>query len=521
MDAVRRTPTHLIACIPQVLTAVALAACACQLAAGWAWSNDAWFLLAVGEHVLGNGPAHDAWFSPFGGQTVEQQWLYAALLAVLYRAFGCAGPTCLAAALWLASCALAALLARRLGASRPGPVRLMLFLTACLLLSEGGEGVMGIRPSSASAVLWLAAAHLGVSAGRARTAPHRALAAFFLAALTALHVSVHASMVLFDLVVFAAFFSEASLPACGTRRTLALLAAFLAAGAAGSLLGPYGWKGALYMPLSLSAAKAVAVGTEMGSLLSKPSGAAAALALYCAVAVLVAVLWLRRCRRFAAVPLLLLLSAAMTAAASRCVNVEALFLVLAALLCPPPAPRSAPGRFSRARSLAAGALSSTAVAFPIIVAACCATYISASGGFAAGAQLDSCAEAAGARAAMAEAGARPGDSVLTDSVTAGVLEFSGYRVSYDARPELYAPVFTDLSEDWNAAWCSFSYDGADPDGYISRCGCDWVLLRVGSVSVPPDALVGAAEAAGYSLLGTYDAEGAFPGYVLFSREGGR
>ena len=507
--------------LPELLTAAALCVFSVLLASGWAWTNDGWFLLAIGEHVLQHGPAHDAWFSPFGGSTVEQQWLYTAVFALLYRAFGCIGPCCLAAIFFLVSYVLAALLVRRMTTQRPSPIRLALFLAACVLLSEGGGGVMGIRPSSASVVFWLISAHLGLSASRSNSSQY--LYAVLFGALVAFHVNIHASMIFFDFIVFTAFFLNESLPAHGLWQSCRLLIVYLIAGVVGSLLNPYGWKGALYLPLSIISAKSIAVGTEMGSLLSKPLDVAIPFALICVFSFGISILWLWQERRFQATPILLILSAAMALIAVRCLNILALFLVLTSLLCPTLAFfKKNTLKQRRLLSLASGTLSILAGWFPAIFIVICLIWTAGDGfHFSAGAQLNTPATAVDSRAAIAEAGAQPGDSVLTDPLTAGALEYTGYRVAYDARPELYSPIFTGLDIDWNAEWCSFCYEGIDATNYIVHCNCDWIVLRTSSINMSFDKFQEAADKAGYRLLGVYDdTNGLYAGCAVFAKEAG-
>ena len=86
---------------------------------------------------------------------------------------------------------------------------------------------------------------------------------------------------------------------------------------------------------------------------------------------------------------------------------------------------------------------------------------------------------------LLEAGAKPGDLVLTDFSTGGYVSFRGFRITLDSRPEVWDKAVAGkddcrLFKDYVDA---FNKDKVAAQSFVTRFDCDWAVLYSGCSAV--------------------------------------
>ena len=236
------------------------------------FDNDMWWLLATGREIVENGiPYTNPWAMFDGLDTVIQQWLSA---VVLYGTYACSGFMGLKF-LVFAQCVLLAVVlfgvCRIISGRRSGSAEMFGIAIAVGFYSYGAY--LSVRPHVYSMIMY--AVVVGVMEMYRRTNNARWLIA--LPVITCLHVNLHAAMAPFDLGIIA-LYAVPNIPAilrvrghnvsvnffAADYRRLPVLVALMVAALA-LLVNPYGVKGAVYVALSYGTANYGNYINEMGS----------------------------------------------------------------------------------------------------------------------------------------------------------------------------------------------------------------------------------------------------------------
>lgn len=219
---------------------------------GGAQDNDMWWLFATGREIVENGIPQMNPFSVWGDQTIViQQWIPAVIDYLVYSAFGFAGIGVMVALLCLALAATAYALARTFSHGRGSEVS---FVAIALLLGCCSS-YLTIRPQVWSMIAYLCTI-IVLERYRRSNDPRQLL---WLGLIMVIHINVHMSMALFDLVIMAAYLlpdlsREGGIKnkMCGYDRRWLLFAIVVCACL--TCANPYGIDGALYLIHSYDAA---------------------------------------------------------------------------------------------------------------------------------------------------------------------------------------------------------------------------------------------------------------------------
>lgn len=257
-----------------ILTAL-FAALVCLFAGavvfGESYDNDVWFFLATGEWIAEHGIPYANPFSihPDMG-FIAQQWLHCLISYLIYSASGFVGLGAWCVVLFLALAASLFCLGMKLRASRTSSEVVMLFVAASVI---GVSAYASVRPHlySMLAFTWI----IWVCESYRRCADKRLLVALPL--IVVLHVNLHAAIAPFDLFIIACYCIPdipALFHARGKLRCIELAGASypriplliaLVACVLALFINPYGWAGACYVFLSFGSAAYKNRINEMGS----------------------------------------------------------------------------------------------------------------------------------------------------------------------------------------------------------------------------------------------------------------
>lgn len=244
---------------------MAVAICATLLFAGGsifpnAYDNDVWFFLATGEWIAQHGIPYTNPFSIHEGLGfVAQQWLHCLISYLLYSAGGFVAMGIWTTMLFLALAASMYVLGCKLRRTRSGSEVVMILVAICIVAASAYATV---RPHlySMLAFVWMVWA---CESYRASGNGRYLIACPLIACV---HVNLHAAIAPYDLFIIACyalpdvlapFHARGKLQKVSfvnaTYARLPLLAA-LVTSAVALLINPYGIKGALYLFLSFGAA---------------------------------------------------------------------------------------------------------------------------------------------------------------------------------------------------------------------------------------------------------------------------
>ena len=236
------------------------------------FDNDMWWLLATGREVVENGiPYTNPWSIHEGLDTVIQQWLAAVVLYGTYSVSGYMGLKVLVAAQCCVLAGVLYALCRVASGRKGGSGEVFAFCIAVAFVSL--SAYLSVRPHLYSMTLF-ALVILVMELYRQRNRP-KILALVPLLAMV--HVNVHAAMAPFDLFIVALYLVpdiptlfrkhgitwQFGFKKADYRRLPVLIA--LVASAVALLINPYGIRGALYLALSYGAAGYGNYINEMGS----------------------------------------------------------------------------------------------------------------------------------------------------------------------------------------------------------------------------------------------------------------
>ena len=246
-----------------VSVALAALAVAAASVAGGAYDGDLWWILATGREVAESGIPYENPFSVDSGQgVVVQQWLHDVACWAAYSAFGMPGVAVLVLALSCAVAAAMSLVAVEYGgyAGRCKAVPLLTAFVAFCLASV----YVGSRPQAWTMLACCAV--LVLSRRFALTGDAANLVPLPFVAL--LHSNLHASMLALDAFAFVVVVAPAAWSHRGDdgfpRTWVAAPMLALAASLAASCVNPYGARAPLYLLESLGAASYGDMIQEMG-----------------------------------------------------------------------------------------------------------------------------------------------------------------------------------------------------------------------------------------------------------------
>ncbi len=225
------------------------------------FDNDMWWLLATGREIAENGiPYTNPWSIHFGLQVVVQQWLAAVILYGVYNFFGYVGLKVLTVLQCGVLAVVLYLMSRIVSGHRRGGGEVFAFAITVAFISL--VAYLSVRPHVYSMTLYA----LVICVLEKYRLSHRRRWLILLPLLTCIHVNLHASMAPFDLFIIALYLipdipvilerNDIFCPFAFFRmdhRKVPLLIALIAAAAA-LLVNPYGIKAALYLVLSYGAA---------------------------------------------------------------------------------------------------------------------------------------------------------------------------------------------------------------------------------------------------------------------------
>lgn len=419
------------------------------------YSNDLWFLIATGREILDNGiPFVNPFALHDGMRIVVQQWLLASELYIVTDLFGMQG---LAVQTGVLSCVFYALFSRamHLSASGKGGWTVDAFsfsLTLAIVVIW-----FTVRPSMVSAIILLV--ELLVLEHYKRGGSPGVLVALPLCSL--LHVNVHASFWWLGPVLTLLYLVPSPRKAGSAFRRreyrklpvlIAALCMFLT-----SFANPYGLKGALYLAYSMGPASDMPIIELQPMELLSPAGV-----IFLFLAVLGVVLALRRGQGIIDLQASILFAGTLILAYANQRN-GWLFMVASALFVSPliASPHTRFPRFGRDREYNALAQKAHA-ALPVAVLAACALVAAVSMAlvFDGGRWEveDSPSTPLVALDALNEQIAperRKDVSIFNSFNDGGFLEWCGYPVFMDPRPELWSSAVTGCEKDYAAEYAQF------------------------------------------------------------------
>ncbi len=461
---------------------MALVACAILLyTAGCifvgSYDNDVWFILATGEYILAHGIPYT---NPFSIQPdlgfVAQQWLYCVIVYLIYKHFGFVGLAIFVSALSLAFGASLFWVGRYLRQGRSNDLLLLVFVFVCLV---GVTSYASIRPHllSMTAFVWV----VYLCESYRRTGKLSRLIGLPL--IVVVHVNIHAAMAPYDLFIMgcyalpdllAPFHRKGKLLGIGFEQASYAripLWVVIAISAGTLFVNPYTVKGALYLFLSFGSAGYKDNIKEMGALRPAGSYITMIVTLWMLAACFVAGrLSLKRMN----LPLMLLALASIVAALLYVRNqwLAPLFCFLfiawgTAQTRPAAALREEAGRKGRALGLvilAAGVAVSVVVALFQVPA------------------LEELPENNGRTPVntadyLDRIGAdKRTTQVLTFFNAGGYLEYRGYKVNIDPRPELWSPAMTGQTIDYYKEYVDMSTGDISFSAYSQRFDFDVLIF---------------------------------------------
>lgn len=244
---------------------VAFIAVACLLYVGGnvfreVYDNDVWFFLATGRYILENGIPYT---NPFSIQPdmgfIAQQWLHCVISYVIYSKSGFVGMGVWVCVLTLLFAASVLMLGWKLRGTKQGSDIVMVCVFVTLL---GAGFYFTVRPHlySMLAYTWI----IWFCESYRRSGKKKYLAALPLIAIV--HVNLHASLAPFDIFIIACYVIPNIVKPLQKKGYLCRIAVVqntyarlpvliaLVVSALALLLNPYGIKGALYVVLSLGSA---------------------------------------------------------------------------------------------------------------------------------------------------------------------------------------------------------------------------------------------------------------------------
>lgn len=239
--------------------------------ASGSFDNDMWWLLATGREIVNNGiPYTNPWSMHEGLDVVVQQWLAAVILYETYDLFGYFGLKFLTVFQSGLLAIVLYLMCRIVSGHRRGGGEVFAFGITIAFISL--IAYLSVRPHFYSMALYA----LVICVVELYRLQHRRRWLILLPVITLVHVNLHASMAPFDLFIIALYLIP-DVPEILRKRgidcpfsffrmdhkKLPLLIALVAAAVA-LLINPYGIKGALYLVLSYGAADYGDYINEMG-----------------------------------------------------------------------------------------------------------------------------------------------------------------------------------------------------------------------------------------------------------------
>lgn len=225
------------------------------------FDNDMWWLLATGREIVENSiPYTNPWSMHEGLGVVVQQWLAAVILYGVYNLFGYAGLKVLTVLQCGVLAVVLYLMCRIASGHRRGGGEVFAFAITVAFISL--IAYLSVRPHVYSMALYA----LVICVLEKYRLSHRRRWLILLPLLTCIHVNLHASMAPFDLFIIALYLIP-DIPGVLERKgilcplsffranhqKLPLLIALVGAAAA-LLVNPYGIKATLYLVLSYGAA---------------------------------------------------------------------------------------------------------------------------------------------------------------------------------------------------------------------------------------------------------------------------
>lgn len=225
-----------------------------------AYDNDVWFFLATGDHILEQGIPYTNPFSVQEGLGfIAQQWLHCVISSVLYHAGGFVLMGVWVTVLFLALAASLFVLGRSLRAARSGDEAVMILVALCVI---SASAYATVRPHlySMLAFTWIVwACERYRNSGDARFL-------IMIPLIVCVHVNLHAAIAPYDLFIVACYaLPDVLAPVHRRGKLLRIrfvdssypripLLVVLAVSALALLVNPYGIRGALYLFLSFGAA---------------------------------------------------------------------------------------------------------------------------------------------------------------------------------------------------------------------------------------------------------------------------
>ncbi len=258
--------------------------------AGWAifannYDNDVWFFLATGREILENGIPHTNPFAVFDDmQIVVQQWLHCVIVYLLYSAGGFVATGFWTMFLFAAFIVSAFVLARKLRGNAEGTGWVLILVA---LAAYSMSAYMAIRPHlySMLAFVWIV---YFMEQYRGKNNWMWLIPVPFI---VALHVNLQSAIVPFDIAIMVCYaipdvlpklhdigvLEKVSLASSGYRRLPLLVAIGISAVA--TLANPYLLDGALYVVNSYGTADYGGYISEMGAL--APAGMTGSIVMLC------------------------------------------------------------------------------------------------------------------------------------------------------------------------------------------------------------------------------------------------
>lgn len=230
---------------------------------GGAQDNDMWWLFATGREIVENGFPYTNPFDIYGDQAiVVQQWLACVIDYVVYDSLGFAGIGIMTALLSLALAAALLALYRSV-AGRAG------METACIVAAVVigcASSYLSIRPQVWSMLAYVL---IVMVLERYRTTNNKKVL-IWLPVIMAVHANLHMSLALFDIAIACAYllpdFSGEGIRGKFSGYNRGWLLAAIVGMCAASLLSPYGIDGAMYFFDAIGAASYGDYISEMGTL---------------------------------------------------------------------------------------------------------------------------------------------------------------------------------------------------------------------------------------------------------------
>lgn len=482
------------------LGAVGLLAVAIPLAFD-GYDNDVWFILSSGRQIVESGfPATNPWAVYPGLKTVIQQWVPDVLAYGAFAVGSWYGLACLL----LAACGALVLALYRLGRTanrRLGPGAI---LVCCALALVGLRSYISFRPQVYTMIfmcLTLLVMERYRQTGRARVL-------LWLVPLEIAHVNFHASMAPIDIAIVGAYWlpnvrhlvdwakarfarSRRLVDAEGrplvSERALATrtwdlaqadyprlpLIAAMAAMAVSMLVNPYGIDGALYLVHSFDAASYGNYIEELKALM--PTTADFGIVFLAVVAVALLLVGGRGTRRID-LPLSACVLVLSYLGFQHVRNVWLVVPFAFVLLCKAlPAASGRPSRVPVADLRWLGRLMATVTCVAAAVLVCLGASSLSGGPVSDGSYTPM--KGVDAIDRLVPEDERSSTGIFCTFEAGGYLEWRGYQVSMDARPELWEPGITGSPEHYYEDYVDMSTDGRDIADRLERAGCRFVIAN--------------------------------------------